>query len=328
MIIIPKGKPIVENLNSFYLDINKMIEHYQGELGAGCVYFASSSDEALIFFDKDDLLNGVIKNSNGETIGPAAIERIIQTSAYQNFNINIFKIESDLVYFWANIPNAKKIHSNLSTEFTDLEKLIKKMSSEKLTGFIDISINKGNEGGFIFFSNGEIIGEFFSGTNGVNNTTNSNLELLFQETKSKGGVFNVSAIPLKPMKNIITTKEPASPPKLSLSVTIIEELLIILENIVASQKKLRIDYHSALKKKFLEKVDKYEFLDPFSAEFKYIDKRIVYEGKSDIEKVIIGVVECVVELAKDLKLSAILASHLSSWSEKYAKEIKALNIAL
>jgi hypothetical protein len=327
MIIIPKGKPIVENLNSFYLDINKMIEHYQGELGAGCVYFASSSDEGLIFFDKDDLLNGVIKNSNSETTGPAAIERIIQTSAYQNFNINIFKIESELVYFWANIPNAKTIHSNLSTEFTDLEKLIKKMSSEKLTGFIDISINKGNEGGFIFFSNGEIIGEFFSGTNGKNNTTNSNLELLFQETKSKGGVFNVSAIPLKPKKNSISTKEPAGSKPL-LSVTIIEELLIILENIVASQKKSRIDYHSALKKKFLEKVDKYEFLDPFSAEFKYIDKRIVYEGKSDIGNVIIGVIECVVELAKDLNLSAILATQLSPWSEKYAKEIKALNIAL
>ena len=78
MIIIPKGKPVVQNLNSFYLVINKMIEHFQGELGSGCVHFSSSSDEGLIFFDKDDLLNGVLKNSNGETIGDAAIKQIIR----------------------------------------------------------------------------------------------------------------------------------------------------------------------------------------------------------------------------------------------------------
>jgi len=108
MIIIPKGEPVVENLNSFYLDINKMLEHFQGVLGSGCVHFRSSSDEGLIYFDKDDLLNGVLKNPGGETIGDAAIKHIIKASAFQNFTIDIFKIEPDKVYFWANIPNAKK----------------------------------------------------------------------------------------------------------------------------------------------------------------------------------------------------------------------------
>ena len=74
---------------------------------------------------------------------------------------------------------------------------------------------------------------------------------------------------------------------------ILEELLVIFEKIIASQKKLRIDYNSMLKKKFLEKVTKYEFLDPFSADFKYVNRKIHYVGKSNTKEVILGVVECV-----------------------------------
>jgi hypothetical protein len=327
MIIAPKGKPVVENLNSFYLDINKMIEHFQGELGAGCVHFSSSSDEGLIFFDKDDLLNGVLKNSNGETVGDAAIKQVIKASALQNFRVDIYKIESDKVYFWANIPYAKKIHSNLSTQFTDLERLVKNMSSEKLTGFIDISINNEKEGGFIFFSNGELVGDFYSGADRDPNTLKNNLELLFQQTNSKGAVFNVSGIPVKPARNEMKEKEsdPITPPN---RFGILEELLEVFENIITSQKKLRTDYNSLLKKKFLEKVSKYEFLDPFSAEFKYVNKKINYTGKSDTKEVILGVVECVRELASDLNLSPILISQLKSWSEKYDKDIKLINIRL
>lgn len=329
MIIIPKGNPVVQNLNSYYLDINKMIEHYQGEIGSGCIHFISASYEGLFFFDKDDLLNGIFKDINGEITGMGALDRIIQTSANQNFNISIFKIDTEYIYFWANIPNAKKIHSNLSTEFTDLEKLIKKLSNEQLTGFIDISINRGNEGGYIFFSNGEIIGNFFSGSDKNLDKSKTDLDLLYQETADKGGVFNVSAIQLKPVKSKVAANKDtvSSTPLPPFSFSIIEDLLTIIESTIAAQKKLRVDFNSALKKKFLEKISKYEFLDPFSAELKYLNGKIVYEGKSDRKEVITGVIECSMELVKELNLSAVMAPNLQSWSQKYSVEIKALNIS-
>lgn len=326
MIIIPKGTPIVENLNSFYLNIDKMIEHFQGELGSGCVHFSSSSTEGLIFFDKDDLLNGILKNSSGETIGDAAIKLIIKASAVQNFKIDVYKIESDKVYFWANIPYAKKIHSNLSTQFTDLQKLIQNMISEKLTGFIDISINNEKEGGFIFFSNGELVGEFYSGTNNDPNNPKKDLELLFEETTSKGGVFNVNGIPLKPENNEFKEKEPTSGS--SDPFAILEELLVVFEKIISSQKKLRLDFNSLLKKKFLEKVTKYEFLDPFSMEFRYVNRKILYNGKANTKEVISGVVECVRELARDLNLFNILSSQLKPWFEKFDRQIKKFDIRI
>ena len=39
MIIIPKEKPVVEKLNSYYLKLDRLLEHYRGELDSGCIYF-------------------------------------------------------------------------------------------------------------------------------------------------------------------------------------------------------------------------------------------------------------------------------------------------
>ena len=34
MVIVPRGNPVFENLNSYYLDLRRLLEHYQGEMDA------------------------------------------------------------------------------------------------------------------------------------------------------------------------------------------------------------------------------------------------------------------------------------------------------
>ena len=62
--IIPKEKPYMDGLNSYYLETDKLIEHLQGEIGTGCIYFKSSTREILIYFDEMDIISGVIQESN------------------------------------------------------------------------------------------------------------------------------------------------------------------------------------------------------------------------------------------------------------------------
>ena len=64
MIIIPKEKPVIENLNSYYLDIKKLLEHCQGTTGSGGIHFVSPSSECVIFFDQDRIMNSTIQNKN------------------------------------------------------------------------------------------------------------------------------------------------------------------------------------------------------------------------------------------------------------------------
>ena len=53
MVVIPKQQPVLENLNIFYLDVRKLLEHFQGEIGSGGIHFKSHAAEGVIFFDQD-----------------------------------------------------------------------------------------------------------------------------------------------------------------------------------------------------------------------------------------------------------------------------------
>ena len=325
MVIIPREKPVIENLNSYYLDIKKLIEHYQGEIGSGGVYLKSYSAEGAIFFDKDDLLNGFFQEQKKEIVGSAAIDHIIETGSNYNFTVNIYRIAPEEVYFWSSIPAAEKIYKDLSTEFTDLEGLIKKMSSEKLTGYIEVSIGNGQEGGLIFIINGKIMGGSFSWTNGEPSPTKKNQELLVQKTKLSGGSFNVCRIPLAKMQvQDGPDHHPQGDPRDVIGM--LEEFLEIAEYVVTKKMKRGGDFHKLLKQKFIENAEKYAFLDPFAGEFEYENRRITFAGIADEKELVNGVVESTIQLSQELGIMPSLSERLVAWSNEYQDEMTRFDV--
>jgi hypothetical protein len=219
------------------------------------------------------------------------------------------------VYYWSSIPDAKRIYKDLSTEFTDLEGLITKMNTEKLTGHIDISIDDGKEEALIFFNNGEVVGGSTSWLSGDDSFTVETREALIKRTKEKGGVFNVSEFQLA---NIEEKTETANNKieQTSKSIRALEELLRTLEEIVSSMKIRKIEFKNQLKKKFIEKADTYSFLDPFAAEFEYDNGRIKFTGSVSDKELARGVVESIRELAEELGILQVLTDKLSDWSQQ------------
>jgi hypothetical protein len=315
----------MKNLNMYYLDIRKLIEHFQGEIGSGGVFFKSANAEGVIFFDTDEILNGYFRIKDKEILGYEAIDRFLETDSEYNFNIDVYRIPQEEVYFWSSLPSADKIYRDLSTEFTDLEGLIKKMGSEKLTGFIDISISNGGDGGLIFMSNGEIIGGSFSWGKDEEIPIKRNLEILISKLKDSGGVFQVSRIPLKNEQGGGQAAENSVAP-LAGTIKMLEELLGIFETLFASKKDKATDFNKALRQKFVEKAEKYAFLDPFAAEFEYADRTITFSGETTEQALAQGVVESVTELVEEHSLVPASKKYLASWTRKYEKRLSALDI--
>lgn len=327
MVIIPRDNPVLENLNIYYLDIKKLLEHYQGEIGTGGVYFKSHAAEGVIFFDKDDLLNAFYEEKELNLVGAEAIEHLLNSGGQYNFTVNVYQLSLEEVYFWASIPSAEKIYEGLSTEFTDLEGLIRKMSSEKLTGYIDVSIGSGQEIGLIFIISGKIVGGSYSWENGEPGPSRENRKLLIRKTKEAGATFNVCRIPIS---NLKTEKEPGSsfskPSEVILRM--LEELMVIFENSVASRKKMKADFTKLLKKKFVEKADRYAFLDPFAGEFDYANRTIDFSGAASDKELIDGVMNSIRELAQELGVLQQLQSASMEWSDKYASQLEKFRVKL
>ena len=325
MVVIPKQQPVLENLNVYYLKVRKLLEHFQGEIGSGGVYFKSHAAEGVIFFDQNELVNGFFEDRDVQISGPEAIERLLGAGDNYNFTVNIYEIGAEEVYYWAGIPTAEKLYRDLSTEFTDLEGLIKKMSSEKLTGYIDVSISDGKEMGLIFLINGKIVGGSYSWGNGSPSPSAKNRELLIQKTKESGGSFNVCRIALtNPERN--ATPETEQPRHLQRVIEMLEELLVVFEKVVDSKKKKRIDFQKLLKQKLVQRADRYAFLDPFAGEFEYRDQRITFSGRAGEAHLVDGVCVIVKEMALELGLLSTLIENLDSWSLKYSEDLARFDI--
>lgn len=327
MVIFPREKPIIENLNAYYLDIQKLVEHYQGEIGSGGIYFKSYSAEGVIFFDKDDLIYAHYREKDLNLSGAEAIEQLINSGGHHNLSVNIYQISLDEIYFWASIPSAEKVYEDLSTEFTDLEGLIRKMSSEKLTGYIDVTIANEKEGGLIFIINGRIMGGSFSWENGEPGHIQKNQELLIRKTKETGAKFNVCRMPLSKSKGEGESRVSFSKPSESI-LTMLEELLKIFESTVTSKKNLKTDFNKLLKKKFVENAEKYAFLDPFAGEFEYANHKIVFSGTASGKELISGVINSVRELSQELGLLEGLIDNSAAWSTKYSITIDDFDVRL
>jgi len=327
MVIIPREKPIIENLNIYYLDVKKLLEHYQGEVGSGGVFFKSHAAEGVIFFDKDDLLNAIYQEKDSELSGADAIDQLINARGQYNFSVHVYQISLDEVYFWSSIPSAEKIYKDLSTEFTDLEGLIRKMSSEKLTGYIEVTIGNGQESGLIFIISGKIMGGSFTWDNGEPGPTKKNQELLINKTKTHGGSFNVCRIPLSKMKVEGEARTSFAKPSKD-TLNMMGELLKIFEETVSEKKKMKADFNKILKKKFVENAEKYAFLDPFAGEFEYANRRIKFLGTATDQELINGITNSLRQLAHELGLVERFLENSAVWSEKYAKQSGNFNIKL
>jgi hypothetical protein len=327
MVIIPKEKPVIENLNIYYLDIKKLLEHYQGEIGSGGVHFKSHGAEGVIFFDKDDLLNAFFEEEEVDLTGAQAIDQLINAGGQYNFSVSVYQLSLAEVYFWASIPSAEKMYEGLSTEFTDLEGLIRKMSSEKLTGYIDVTLGGGPEGGLIFIINGKIIGGSYSWNNGESTPSQKNQELLIGKTKESGATFNVCRIPLSKMEAGGESRTGFSRPSRAV-LSMLEELMVIFENTVSARKKIKSDFTKLLKKKFVENAEKYAFLDPFADEFDYSNRKIDFSGAASDKELTDGVVNSIQELALELGMLPQLLNACAEWSDKYAKQLENFSIKL
>jgi hypothetical protein len=325
MIIIPKEKPILENLNSYYLDLNKLCEHFQGEIGCGCIHFRSSAIEGIVFFDKDDILSGQMTDKGVETTGRPAIEQLFDQGGQNSFSVSIYKIDPERVYFWASVPTAQRIYSDLSTEFTDLEGLIKKMASEKLTGYIDVSIADGDTGGILFFNNGVPVGGSYSWSAGEQDNTRESQELLIRQTKQSGGIFHVSRI--QPPGHSRALSRPARAEEPLEILPALEEFLVIFEECTSSARKPKNDFIPLLKKKFVEKADNFPFLDPFAAEFEYADQKVHFHGDADHRSLARGLLTCCRELAAEIGVADHLKQELAPWLDKYGRGFANMGIS-
>lgn len=330
MVVVPMKRPDVADLNSYYLDIEKFIEHYLGAFGSGCIHFKSKDSQGAVYFDAGEIIGGIFTHKRKQVHGEKSVDTIVQAATKLNFSVDVFLIDPSEIFLWASMADAQLIYKDLSAEFTDFDALIRKMKSEKLTGFVTLEIENSEKGGILFLNNGTVMGGSFSETDGEGLGL-EDLEKRFKQTaKQLGGVFHVGRISPHTEKREEETDLTEDLPKDAVPdvLPLLEELLIVVERVITNQKKIKIGFKTLLKKTCVQLADKYTFLDPFAAEFTYANRKISFTGSADNKDLVKGVVEAIKGLSSEGDIHSQLSTVLNKWGLKHKRTLADIGVTI
>jgi hypothetical protein len=322
MFVFPEDKPVIRGIRSVYVDMPRLVQYYRKNVPSGCIHFQNHRAEGVLFFKDRSLIDGLYTQDDQRIIGRDAMDQLSQASPDAEFTIDVLEIPGDQMSFWSGVQSAEAIHTNLSTEFTDLKKLIKKMSDEDLTGYIEVRIEATEEIGRIFFVAGKFIGGTYSWTNHRLSRDKDGLDKLIGRTKTSEGLFTVYSVATHPHLHESEQPSPA-PVDTGNGMKALEDLMALAEETIADEKKIKNDFQTLIRKKFVQFVDKYTFLDPFAAEFEYRNGKITYSGQSDEKSLAAGLLDSLQSIMDDCGLSQVFSEKLAAWKDRHAKQAQA-----
>jgi hypothetical protein len=184
--LLPREKPFLTGLNSYYLDLEKFIQHLQGEIGSGCLYCSSSDQELLVYFDEYDVIRGVVQDNGEHARVSPDIDRVMESLGRKNFLVTIYYLDPDSIFFWGQMPAFKRAKGMLSSDNISLPDLIFRLSEKKFSGFIEIDLEGRDDCAVLFFHQGQRRGgSYYWGAGGLSPSDtdyNTLLGMLHQHT--------------------------------------------------------------------------------------------------------------------------------------------------
>lgn len=335
MFVIPNQMPVLEGLNSHYLNIRRFFEHFRGETGSFGIHMKSTLIEGIVYLDSGSIVNALCRSNSTAASGDGAVSKLMEAAEKQNFQVSVYQVDPDLIFFWANSLNAKPLYKNLTSDITDLERLIAKMTNEHLTGMIEIFLNNGSGSGIVIFNEGKIL-HVITLSGQLGESTEKVLSGLIQTSRSQGGTFNVSTIStergdlqhLSGDDSLIDESRSGSETCCGIAfdpVPMLEEMLHIAEALCSENKKA-VDFQAQFRKAALKIADKYTFLDPFEKEFDYSKGKIRIETVVQNDFLVSGVLECVQLVFSSLALTGQLKEKTEGWFRSHDEDLKRLGI--
>ncbi len=187
--LTPKEKPFLEGLNSYYLNLERLTEHLQGEIGAGCIYGKAVSREILIYFDENEVIRSFVQEKGKGAAHSEDLTVVEQPFKQYSFVIKIFTLDPYAIFFWGHMPAYQRAKSSLKSAEIPLPDLIFRLRQKQFSGFIDVDIVNKQEGGLLFFHEGNRIGGSYSWGQGGMSKSDEDYNLLLSKVQAGEGIF-------------------------------------------------------------------------------------------------------------------------------------------
>jgi hypothetical protein len=277
--ILPKGRAEYENLNTSFIDFSELTRDLKANGFTGYVGVSFWDYEGVLFMDNGTIINGIEETGSKKTTGYQAVGGIMGQAEEKNGSVSVHSLTAEMVTMLASVLKSEVVYQDLSTDFSNLGRLLAKLQSEGHTGYLELALKGGRGTAMILMRSGEVVESILSSGNEMLSGTQA-LPHIMETVSSVGAIFNVYR----------TVVEEAFENTAEILVGLeLPQLLAVWQDIVATVEGIADgragegSFVNAFRDSLIESAEEYPFLDPFAGEFDYRDGRISYSGPTSDE---------------------------------------------
>ena len=293
--IYPQGKIIYENLNTSFTNLEELLLGLKSERHTGFVRISYWDYDGALFIDNGKLINAVAERGGKRSAGLDAVSGIMEKSKQKDGTISVHSLPTELVTLLASAANGEVIHKDLSTEFTNLAGLLEKLRADKHTGSVEVILQGDNGIGVVFLQDGDAVASIIS-MNGESYSGADMLPKIIEKASTHGAIFNVYRANLS--ASIAEGAEVMAGFELPLLLELWGDILASVERITDGSSK-KGEFVKTFNQVRLQYAEEYPFLDPFAAEFDYLEGHIELRNTS-VRQLNAGLAECLTTTIKTL----------------------------
>jgi hypothetical protein len=269
MIKLPKGNPTHKELSSSFVDLGKLLEELRNNGFSGLVEMVGLRSEGNLLIENGMIID-LHFSGEKELHGRQHIDAVHKMSRADNMLISTYQLPPESVVLLSGFLGSQKIHENLSSEFTDPDKLISKFAKEGGEYFIEVLFRKNLGSGLLFIQDGEVVDALLSLLGKSLSKGKAAISGIIEGASELGATFNVYRAEID-TGQLGSAALGIPPEQLEAMVGILMSGLQESMERVAHKK---INFDLFLREACLALAEKYPFLDPFAAEFSFKDGQL------------------------------------------------------
>jgi hypothetical protein len=155
MYYIPKGKPMHEKLSTTFVRMEGLLEELKAENFSGYVYLNFPQTSGYLFIQDGSVINAAEISGQDQRAGMAIQEQLLRLSQQTKGTLSVYYLQKEIVQTLAGIADGEAVYNNLTSDWANLAKLIKKLASERRAYFINLVFEAVNQKRGLIFIEGD-----------------------------------------------------------------------------------------------------------------------------------------------------------------------------
>ena len=192
----PKDKKRYENLKSSFINFKLLIEDLHKSRFNGFLEVEFKDEVYYILIEQGHPERIYIKDNEGRFSFNEGLttDEVYKKSLNEQATISVYDVEPGKIDLLVGYLNAIPIYTNLSSEFTDFERLTDKLSKDELNGYLEVKfLNPSLEPFYLLYERGSIK-DIFQKERSIGNSTASTNGIKSKLEKNEAH-FNVFQVP-------------------------------------------------------------------------------------------------------------------------------------